>query len=156
MALVNVSALAKAMNVGERRIEQLVHEGMPREGRGRYDLGKCLLWYVRFLQKALEARRIEMSDGELASYKEEKLALLRIDRELREIELAQKRKELVAIDDVEKAYSDMALTIKARMMGVPARLAAELVGETSRVMIQAKIEKEVWATLAQLAKSPHI
>ena len=84
--------------------------------------------------------------------KEERLALLRVDRELREIELAEKRGSLVSIVDVEKTLSDLVLTTKARIMGIAPRLAAELIGESSRVMIQAKIEKEIRSALAHLEK----
>lgn len=129
-----------------------MHEGLPREERGKYELGKCLLWYIRYLQNALEHRGVQTPDGEVSSLREERLALLRLDRELREIELAEKRGQLVAIADVEKAMSDLVLTTKARIMGVAARLAADLVGETSRVMIQAKVEKEVRAALSHLEK----
>ena len=152
MALVDVRKLANAMNVTPRRVAQLVHEGLPREERGKYELGKCLLWYIRYLQNALEHRAVQTPDGEVSSLREERLALLRLDRELREIELAEKRGQLVAIADVEKAMSDLVLTAKARIMGLAPRLAADLVAETSRVMIQAKVEKEVRAALSHLEK----
>jgi phage terminase Nu1 subunit (DNA packaging protein) len=152
MALVNVQKLAGAMNVTTRRVAQLVHEGLPREERGKYDLAKCLLWYIRYLQNALEHRGVPTPDGEVSSMKEERLALLRVDRELREIELAEKRGSLVSIADVEKTLSDLVPTTKARIMGIAPRLAAELVGESSRVMIQAKIEREIRTALAHLEK----
>jgi len=152
MALVNVQKLASAMNVTARRVQQLVGEGLPREEKGKYDLAKCLLWYIRYLQNVIEGRGVPTPDGELSSMKEERLALLRVDRELREIELAEKRGSLVAIVDVEKTMSDLVLTTKARIMGIAPRLAAELVGEVSRVMIQAKIEKEIRSALVHLEK----
>ena len=150
MALVDVRKLASAMNVTTRRVAQLVHDGLPREERGKYELGKCLLWYIRYLQNALEHRAVQTPDGEVTSIREERLALLRLDRELREIELAEKRKQLVAIPDVEKAMSDLVLMTKARIMAVAPRLAADLVGESSRVMIQAKIEKEIRTALSHM------
>jgi len=153
MALVNVQKLASAMNVTARRVQQLVAEGLPREEKGKYELGKCLLWYIRYLQTALERRAVPTPDGEVSSMTEERLALLRADRELREIELAEKRGMLVSILDVEKTLSDLVLTTKARIMAIAPRLAAELVGESSRNMIQAKIEKEIRAALAHLEKS---
>ena len=154
MALVDVRKLASAMNVTTRRVAQLVHDGLPREERGKYELGKCLLWYIRYLQNALERRAVQTPDGEVTSIREERLALLRLDRELREIELAEKRKQLVAIPDVEKAMSDLVLMTKARMMAVAPRRAADLVGESSRVMIQAKVEKEIRTALSHLETPP--
>jgi hypothetical protein len=76
-----------------------------------------------------------MSDAEFGSLKTERLALMRVHRELREIELAKARKQFVAIEDMEKAFGNKALAIKARLMGIPACLAAELVGQKSRVAI---------------------
>jgi len=152
MALVNVQKLASAMNVTTRRVQQLVAEGLPREEKGKYELGKCLLWYIRYLQTALERRGVPTPDGEVSSMTEERLALLRADRELREIELAEKRGMLVSILDVEKTLADLVLTTKALIMAIAPRLAADLVGENSRNMIQAKIEKEIRAALAHLEK----
>jgi RNA processing factor Prp31 len=42
---------------------------------------------------------------------------------------------------------------KARMMSIPARAAADVVGETSRVMVQAKIEKRVREAMSHLSDS---
>ncbi|HZV93216.1 MAG TPA: hypothetical protein VFF72_08360 [Caldimonas sp.] len=54
MAEVDVYALAKAMNLTPRRVYQLRHEGLPAVKPGRYDLGRCLWWYIRYLQAAVE------------------------------------------------------------------------------------------------------
>jgi hypothetical protein len=37
-SIVNVEVVATALQVTPRRIQQFVHEGMPREGSGKYDL----------------------------------------------------------------------------------------------------------------------
>ena len=44
MPLVNVERVAQALNLQKRRVQQLVKEGMPKEGRGQYDPVKCMLW----------------------------------------------------------------------------------------------------------------
>ena len=43
MSTVNVTRVASALNLTEQRVQQLVHEGMPREARGQYDAVKCML-----------------------------------------------------------------------------------------------------------------
>jgi hypothetical protein len=48
--------------------------------------------------------------------------------------------------------ADLILVTKARVLAVGARVAPELVGETSRVMIQAVIEKAHKEALSHLAK----
>jgi hypothetical protein len=126
---------------------------MPKEARGQYDAVKCMLWYIRYLQAALEKRSVLMPDGAYAGEREERVRLLRTDADLREMELAKQRGLMVSIHDVEREMTDLVLTTKSRIMAIPPRLAPELVGESSRVMIQAKLEKACKECLAYLAKA---
>lgn len=152
MATVDVTKVASALNLDERRVQQLVKEGMPREARGQYDPVKCLLWYVRYLQHALEKKSVPTLDGGFVGEREERVRLLRADADLREMELARERGLVVAIEDVEKEMSELVLSVKARVMAVAPRVAPEIIGETSRVMIQAKIEKSIKEALVQLER----
>jgi phage terminase Nu1 subunit (DNA packaging protein) len=152
MAFVEVGKVAQALNLDERRVQQLVKEGLPREGRGQYDPVKCMLWYIRYLQQALEKKSVPTLDGGFVGEREERVRLLRADADLREMELAKERSQLVSIQDVEKEMTDLILTTKARIMAVAPRLAPEVVGEMSRVMAQAKIEKALKDALLHLSK----
>jgi phage terminase Nu1 subunit (DNA packaging protein) len=82
------------------------------------------------------------------------LRLISARADEQELELAQKRAELVSIADVEKEMTDLVATTKARILTVPARLAPDLLGEESRVMVQAKLEKALKEALAHLAETP--
>jgi phage terminase Nu1 subunit (DNA packaging protein) len=152
MPTVDVSKVASALNLTEQRVQQLVKEGMPREARGQYDPVKCMLWYIRYLQQALEKKAVPTLDGGFVGEREERVRLLRSQADLSEIELSEKRGQLVAIQDVEKAMTDLVLTTKARIMAVAPRLAPDLLGETSRVMVHAKIEKALKEALLSLSK----
>src|SRR5438105_8661631 len=101
---------------------------------------KCAHFYIRFLQHALEKKSVPTLDGGFVGEREERVRLLRADADLREMELAKERSLLVALPDVEKTLADLVLTTKARILAIPPRLAPELVGETQRTMIQAKLE----------------
>lgn len=153
MAFVDVGRVAQALNLDERRVQQLVKEGLPREARGQYDPVKCMLWYIRYLQQALEKKAVPNLDGGFVGEREERVRLLRADADLREMELAKERGLVVALPDLEATLTDLVLTTKARIMAIPPRLAPELVGEMSRVMIQAKLEKACKESLAYLAKA---
>jgi phage terminase Nu1 subunit (DNA packaging protein) len=151
--IVPIKQLADILNLTESRIQQLVQEGLPKKLRGRYDRDQCTGWYIRYLQALVEKKVIVDPGGEaLASERESRLRLLRADAELREIELARERGQLVSIEDVEREMTDLILVTKARVLAVGARVAPELVGETSRVMIQAVIEKAHKEALSQLAR----
>jgi phage terminase Nu1 subunit (DNA packaging protein) len=152
MAIVSVGKVAKALNLTPQRIQQLSKEGLPKEDRGKYDLGKCMLWYIRYLQAALEKKAVPMANGVYAGEREERIRLLRAEADLKEIELAKEQGQLVAIADVESEWSNLVVTTKARILAIPPRVAPELVGEASRVVIQAKLEKEVKEALRLLAR----
>ncbi len=164
MPTVGVTKVASALNLDKRRVQQLVAEGvLPRAVRGQYDPVKCMLCYVRYLQKVLERKGVLILDGGLdggfvgergeRGEQVERLRLLRADADLREMELAKQRGLLVAITDVEMELTDLVLTTKARILAIAPRVAPELVGETSRVMVQAKLEKACKEALAYLARA---
>lgn len=151
--IVGIKQLAPILNLQMRRIQQLVQEGLPKKLRGKYDQDVCVGWYIRYLQALVEKKAIVGEGGEVfKNEREERLRLLRADADLREIELARERGQLVAIEDVEHEMTDLILVTKARVLAVGARVAPELVGETSRVMIQAVIEKAHKEALSHLAK----
>jgi hypothetical protein len=153
MSAVGVTRVASALNLTEQRVQQLVKEGMPREGRGQYDPVKCMLWYIRYLQHVIEKRSVSTLEGGFVAEREERVRLLRADADLREMELAKERGLLLAHPDVEATLTDLVLTTKARIMATPPRLAPELIAETSRIMIQAKLEKACKESLTYLARS---
>jgi phage terminase Nu1 subunit (DNA packaging protein) len=153
VALVDVGKVASALNLDERRVQQLVKEGLPREARGQYDPVKCMLWYIRYLQKVIEKKSIPITDdGAYVSEREQRVRLLKADADLRELELAKERGQLVAITDVERDITDLVLVTKARVMAVAPRVAPELLGLTSRVMAHAIVEKALKEALLQLSK----
>jgi hypothetical protein len=154
MATVTAEKIAQALNLTERRVHQLVREaGLPKEARGQFDPMKCMLFYVRYLQNAIEKKTVPILNGGFVGERKERMRLLSADADLKEMELSKQRSQLVAIQDVEKAVADLVRTTTARLMAIVPRLAPELVGETSRVMIQAKLDKACRETLAHLARS---
>jgi phage terminase Nu1 subunit (DNA packaging protein) len=152
MPTVSPRKIAQALNLTESRVHQLVREGLPKEGRGQYDPVKCMLFYIRYLQKAIEKKAVPTPGGYVGEHTE-RVRLLRAHADLREMELARQRGLFVAIEDVERAITDLVGLTTARVMTMAPRLASDLVGETSRMMIQAKLDKACRETLAQLARS---
>lgn len=152
--LTNVSRAAKFLNLSEQRVQQLAKEGiLPREARGSYDPIKCGLAYIRYLQAAIEKRDGAVPDETCTSERRERMRVLRAQADLKEMQLAELRSQLVTVQDAEKEINRLVVTTTAHIMEIPARLAPDLVGETSRVMIHAKIERAVKDALSRLAKS---
>lgn len=153
MSTVNVTRVASALNLTKQRVQQLVKGGMPREARGQYDAVKCMLWYIRYLQNAIEKRAAPALDGAFVGERQERIRLLRVAADLKETRLAKERSQLVAVSDVEAMTKDLVRTTTGEIMAIPQRIAPDLVGETSRVVIQAKLERACKESLAYLAKA---
>lgn len=151
MPTVNVKQLSKLLNVTPRRIQQLANEGMPRKGKGAYEDRACLLWYVRYLQEALKVKAVPSGDGGYTPLKDVRHRSIMADADLKEIMLAEKRGELIEVQDVVKIFTDLVVMTKARILATPAQIAAAVVGESSRVMIQAKVDEKLREALKQLA-----
>jgi phage terminase Nu1 subunit (DNA packaging protein) len=152
MATVNAEKVAHALNLTESRVHQLVKEGLPKEARGQYDPIKCMAWYVRFLQRAIERKTLPTLEEGDEGGRAARVRILRAQADEKEMALAKLRSQLLAIQDVEKEINHLVLNTTARIMAIPLRLAPELVGETSRVMVQAKIEKALKEALTLLAR----
>jgi phage terminase Nu1 subunit (DNA packaging protein) len=151
MPLVEIKQLVQALNISEARIGQLAKEGMPKEARGKYDLGKCMLWYIRYLQAALKRR--SGATGESGRTEQtERLRLLSAEAELKELELARERGEFIALPDLEKMLTDLVTTTKARILAVSQRISGQLVG-LDRPSIEAELNKELKTALSYLAQS---
>lgn len=151
--VLSIKEIASTLNLTPSRIQQLVQEGLPKKLRGRYDQDECTGWYIRYLQALVEKKSIVDEGGRVfASEREERLRLLRADADLREMELAAERGLVIAISDYESTLADLILTTKARIMAIAPRVAPEVTGQTSRVMVQALIEKACKEALAYLAK----
>jgi phage terminase Nu1 subunit (DNA packaging protein) len=153
MATVGVGKVASALNLDERRVQQLVKEGMPRVSRGRYDPVKYMLWYVRYLQGVLERSSVPTLDDGFSGERAERVRLLRAQADLREMELASQRSSVIPVADYERTLAAFVLTVKARIMAIAPRVAPEVTGQNSRVMIQALIEKQCKEALSYLAKA---
>ena len=109
MAGVNVETVAKAMNVTPRRVQQMVKEGMPKgAARGEYDLGACLIWYVRYLQAALERG----AQGAAGVSAEERNRLSRAQAERAELELSARRGAVVDRGRMERAMAAVLVTVR--------------------------------------------
>ena len=148
---------ATELNLGSRRIQQLATEGLPRADRGVYDIVECFRWYVRYLQgKLIERALPEDGDGDAGgpatSASATRHKMLSIESELKQIELAEKREQLVSIEKVQKDLEAIVVEIRTRILALPPRLAAEVLGETDLAVSQVKIERSLKGALTALSQ----
>lgn len=150
--MVSVGAVAQACNLTPRRVTQLVDEGMPRASRGRYDLGACLVWYVRYLQKIVESRgpRSTASTPVEEQMAEERLRTLRADAEMKELELARRRGEQVSVREAAELWQSAVERMRTRMLASVSREAVRCVGLGTLAEAHAVVEGMVHAALGEV------
>jgi phage terminase Nu1 subunit (DNA packaging protein) len=150
--LVSYDDLARVMDVQPKSIADLVAKGMPHEARNQYDVGRCLAWYVRYLHAQMHRSGIteeERNSG--VNLRVEKYRLLKVQADLSELELWEKRGKLIPISVYEKLLVGWAVTIRQRVLALPARLSSMLVG-LDRHAIQEVIDREGREMLLILSK----
>jgi phage terminase Nu1 subunit (DNA packaging protein) len=149
--LVDADRLGRVLNLSRGRVFQLVSLGMPKEGRGRYDPGKCAMWYIRYLQTELEKRGKRVGDSEelTNTLPAEKLRLTKAQADDAELEVGRKRGELIPLELFRSEIEQIYMTLRQRLYSLP-RIAPQLEGET-RGAIKAKLETSILDLLKSLA-----
>lgn len=145
-----ISVIAKLLDLSERRVQQLSREGViPKAERGQYDLIGSVRGYVRYLRD--QAVRAQSGAPDYAA---ERARFIRARADLAEMEAEEKRRSLLAADQVEVAWIAVLALLRTRLLGLPDRLAPlafeqSTVGDT-RNLIRAAI-REVLDDLAEPA-----
>lgn len=149
---VNIAAIANALNLTTRRVHQLKQEGLPTVGRGQYELGPCMAWYIRYLQNALEKRgpNVNADTPDLIA---ERTRLAKEQGDKLAIENSIKRGELVYVSDVISVWSEHISGAKAKLLSLPSKVAPQLVNQPNANVIAGRIREEIDIVLTELAES---
>jgi phage terminase Nu1 subunit (DNA packaging protein) len=143
-----IGVIARLLDLSERRIQQLSREGViPKAERGHYDLIGSVRGYVRYLRD--QAQRAQAGAPDYAA---ERARFIRARADLAEMEAEEKRRSLIAADEIEAAWIAVLVLLRTRLLALPDRLAPQVfdqptVGDT-RNLIRAAI-REVLDDLAQ-------
>ena len=96
MEPVGVDKIAQVFRISERSVQRLVTiDGMPRDARGKYDLAKCMAWYIRHLHQ-----KVCGCSGPCEGFKphEREMANARAERKMALKEALDIAPELVGLD----------------------------------------------------------
>jgi len=132
------TTIAKLLGISQRRLEQLAKEGTAiRVARGRYDLAKTVKNYIAYLKSQVPERGSKRYDDETA--------ILATRREMAEIELGERRGDLLARGAIEEIFVEALVMMTQRFDGLGGRLAMDLAGESNPAKIRRLISDEVSA-----------
>ena len=149
---VDVNAIAKALNLTPRRVQQLKAEGLPSAGRGQYELGPCMAWYIRYLQNALE-KRGPAGHPETPDLIAERTRLAKEQGDKLAIENAIKRGELVYASNVISVWSEHISNARSKLLSLPTKVAPQLVNQPNANVIAARLREDIDAVLYELAET---
>ena len=148
--VVNTTAIARMFNLTERRVRQLVEEGViPRVGHGRFNLIETVSKYITFLKVSSEG----LDSNDVAeSYEYEKWLHEKAKREKAEIDLAHLRNEMHRSEDVEKVLNHMVMAFRSKILSLPTKAASILINKSDPKLIEALLERDVHEALKELAE----
>ena len=150
--MASVHQVALACNIDIRRVQQLVKEGvLSRDTRGEYDLGRCMMDYIKYLQAAMAARSAMDGDGKITNTAAQRSKLLAVEVALEELKLAKMRGEVITVMEYEEDLSSLVVETRAALMAVGARVAPHVLGQTSRATVQWAIDAGVKEAMSKLA-----
>lgn len=146
MKLYDVKAIARFLDVTERRVRQLRDEKVIAEVRpGLYDLTDTNHRYINYLRKR------NPESEEVIDYNTERAKLVRAKRKNEEYELQLKEQQLHTSEDIEAVMKDMLVNFKARLMAVPAKLAPVLCKKTDRAEVFRLLKEHTDEALLELS-----
>lgn len=137
--------------------QKWVDQGLPRVPRGRgysYDADEIRAWLEANPQPGHGGDRedLDLDAGEAQDlYRRERALKTAAERELRELNLARERGELVRAADVHAEWTRAALAIRARFAELGATLAAPLAEATTEQEAEEIVDGAIRAALDELA-----
>lgn len=146
MKLYNAKAVARFLDISERRVRQLRDEKIIVEVRpGLFDLIDTNHRYINYLRKR------NPESEEIIDYNTERAKLVRAKRISEEYDLMLKENKLHSSEDIEAVMKDMLVNFKARLMAIPAKLAPVLCKKTERAEIFRLLKEQIDEALLELS-----
>ena len=148
LKLYDTKALARILDLTERRVRQLKDQNIISEYKGApglYELVPTIHAYINYLRK-------RNPDGtENIDYNTERALFMRAKRRDIELDVGVKEGDLHATADIERVMTGMLVNFKSRLMAMPAKLSPVLAKKTSKVEIHRILKDSVDEALCELA-----
>ena len=142
---ISSSDLAKVLVLTVQRVNQLAKDGtIKREADGKFEISSAVETYYRFKL---------LTDAEV-DYQREHAKLEQAKRKKCELELGILDGTLLIADEVESLMANMIITCKTRLLGIPSRLAPQLLGLRNLSKIAEILRDEIYQALTELSEIP--
>ena len=143
-AVMKVTDAAKLIDISERRFRELIGvDVITRASRGAYEPATFVPEYCRHLRKRASGR--PSLDGDARK----RLDAARAD--LAELELAEKKHELIPAQEVADGFSVMVSNMKARLVAIPSKT-APLISPEAPARTEKIIREQIYEALDELSR----
>lgn len=142
--ILNRNEMAGDLGISVSTLDRWVLSGCPVQGRSenrreyQFNSADVIAWHE---QRKAARTASDDNDGK----RRHQLAAA----ELKELQLAEKRKVMISVEDVAPIIADELANVRSRLMAIPGRLAPALVG-LDHAAIELKIRDEVIGALSEL------
>lgn len=155
-AIVNKSALAAFTGYSFETISHWVKRGCPVYRQGRKGLETLFYMPDVWRWRAEDERRQIELDTKPKDYDGAVQRKVIAEAELKEMELAERRQELVSLDQVTKDMEKVFMSLRSRLLSIPIKAAPLLVACRNESELQQVLTKQVDEALHELSNLPFI
>ena len=145
---VPIGSLGSVLNLSERRVQQLVKEGvLSKEERGRYPFMTNVKGYVMYLQA-----RVDGNNKGIIDLDEARKRKLQAEAMMAELELERTQENTISVADHGEFVGKLGDTLKGRLMVLPSKLAPALALETKQGLCKQIVEDEIRSALKEVSR----
>ena len=156
ITIVNKSQLCTILAVARTTLDGLITQGMPVQNdpgkhghKWEFHVPTVVKWYADHLVE--RERRKAQSDPEGMTQQEANRVKAVNDAEMSQIDLDERLKQVVEIDEIGKQWDQLVVRCRQRLRGMGIKLAPQLVGEENEKVISKTINDEVDDALLELS-----
>ena len=148
-----IKTICEILDLTDRRVCQLGTDGIvPKKSeRGRYELIPTVRAYIHWLRDQNLYGEAKAKSGNIVSLDEARRRKLIAETGLEELELQKERGEVVSIAETEKSWSAMLSAVRAKLLAMPAAMAAVAAVETDQKLVKELLSKAVEQALTELS-----
>lgn len=131
-AKISTKDLARLLGISVQRVNQLAAENvLSKTARDQFDAAKSVKAFIAFRENAASSEA-----GRHHGLSKERSGLVRVQRQAAELELAERRGQLVEIDAATEIIGRCLLVVKNKMLGLGSKVAPLIAPASPRVAEQ--------------------